>query len=316
MKTKPVIVRPATRNEWLEIRRQGIGSSEVGTILCLNPWETPYQLWRRKVGIDPAKEENFAMKAGHYLEEAVAKFFADATGAKIIRRSCGDWIVRHPELSFLQASPDRLYWEAGARCNRDNKRILECKTTQAKIDPDHLPEHWVAQLTYQMGIFGAKRGALAWLTAGREFGYQEIAFDPDFFEFIVAEVTRFWHDNVLGGVEPMSVSADDVLIRNPRHTPGKTIVADNDLADTIHNLAQVKVSISALTERKERLEDTIKLAMGDAEAVSDGGAKALVTWRAGKDREQFDYRGLRADHPELCAPYIHTVPGARTFLVK
>ena len=51
------IIRPKDRNEWLELRKAGIGSSEVATIVGLNPWETPYQLWRRKLGLDPAKDE-------------------------------------------------------------------------------------------------------------------------------------------------------------------------------------------------------------------------------------------------------------------
>ena len=37
------IIRPKDRNEWLELRKAGIGSSEVATIVGLNPWETPYQ---------------------------------------------------------------------------------------------------------------------------------------------------------------------------------------------------------------------------------------------------------------------------------
>ena len=74
------IIRPATHEEWLEVRKSGIGSSEVATIVGLNPWETPYQLWRRKRGLDAPKPENFAMKAGHYLEDAVSRFWADETG--------------------------------------------------------------------------------------------------------------------------------------------------------------------------------------------------------------------------------------------
>ena len=71
------IIRPANREEWLTHRQEGIGSSEVATILGLNPWETPYQLWRRKKGLDAPKEETFAMKAGHYLEDAVSMFWLD-----------------------------------------------------------------------------------------------------------------------------------------------------------------------------------------------------------------------------------------------
>ena len=104
------IIRPKDRNEWLEHRKSGIGSSEVATILGLDPWETPYQLWRRKVGLDEPKTETFAMKAGHYLEDAVAQFWHDDTGREIIKSSAGDWLIRNNERPYLQVSPDRTYW--------------------------------------------------------------------------------------------------------------------------------------------------------------------------------------------------------------
>ena len=134
-----VIIRPKSREEWLEHRKNGIGSSEVATIVGLNPWETPYQLWRRKLGLDPAKDETFAMKAGHYLEDAVAMFWHDETGREIIKRSAGDWIIANKERPYLQVSPDRTYWLTGMAKNNTNKGILECKTTQMKIDGDDLP---------------------------------------------------------------------------------------------------------------------------------------------------------------------------------
>lgn len=52
------VIRPKDRAEWLEYRKDGIGSSEVATILGLNPWETPYQLWRRKKGLDAPQRRN------------------------------------------------------------------------------------------------------------------------------------------------------------------------------------------------------------------------------------------------------------------
>ena len=130
------IIRPKDRNEWLEHRKSGIGSSEVATILGLNPWETPYQLWRRKVGLDEPKTETFAMKAGHYLEDAVAQFWHDDTGREIIKSSAGDWLIRNNERPYLQVSPDRTYWLAGEKKNASNKGVLECKTTQMKISAD------------------------------------------------------------------------------------------------------------------------------------------------------------------------------------
>lgn len=131
------------------------------------------------------------MKAGHYLEDAVAQFWADATGQQVIKSSAGDWLIRSNERPYLQVSPDRTYWLAGQVHNNDNKGILECKTTQMSVDGDDLPKHWFCQLTYQLGVSGMQHGSLAWLTAGREFGYKDIDFDRDFYEFLVEEVERF-----------------------------------------------------------------------------------------------------------------------------
>lgn len=72
---KPIKIENVSHDQWLENRKSGIGSSEIATIVGLNPYETPYQLWLRKTGQVPPKEENFFMKAGHYLEDAVARFY-------------------------------------------------------------------------------------------------------------------------------------------------------------------------------------------------------------------------------------------------
>ena len=216
------IIRPANREEWLTHRQEGIGSSEVATILGLNPWETPYQLWRRKKGLDAPKEETFAMKAGHYLEDAVSMFWHDETGRKIIKRSAIDWLILNADKPYMRVSPDRTYWLSDSRKNSD-KGILECKTTQMTIDEEDLPKHWFCQLQYQLGVAELEQGSLAWLCSGRQFGYKDIALVPDFFQWIEEEVTKFWVDNIQGNIEPDATSVADVLLKYNRHTDGKII---------------------------------------------------------------------------------------------
>ena len=46
------VIRPATHQEWLDERKKGIGSSEAGTVMGVNHFDTPYKLWRRKTGVD------------------------------------------------------------------------------------------------------------------------------------------------------------------------------------------------------------------------------------------------------------------------
>lgn len=308
------IIRPKDRNEWLDYRRAGIGSSEIATIVGLNPYETPYQLWRRKIGLDEPKSETFAMKAGHYLEDAVSQFWSDATGRQIIKASAGDWIVRNDDKPFVQVSPDRTYWLDDNR-NNDNKGILECKTTQRVIDADDLPKTWFCQVQYQLGGAEIQQGSIAWLTAGREFGYQDLTLVPDFYAWLVEEAERFWVDNVMGGKEPDCANVQDVLIKFNRHTDSKVIEVGDEIMQAYTQLKDVRAEISKLEEQKEALEAKLKMGFGDAEAISYGG-NTLATWKAGKDSEKFDAKAFQADHPELAKQYTKSVKSSRRFLLK
>lgn len=310
-----VIIRPKDRTEWLQHREQGIGSSEVATIVGLNPWETPYQLWRRKKGLDAPQEENFAMKAGHYLEDAVSMFWHDETGQDVIKSSAGDWLIVNKDKPYLRVSPDRTYWLKGQPHNQQNKGILECKTTQLSIDADDIPKHWFCQLQYQLGVAELTYGSLAWLCSGREFGYKDIRFVPDFYAWLVEEVDRFWTDNIVGNVEPSAISVKDVLLKYDKHTAGKSIEVGEDLFRDYQDLKDLRKQIDVLTERKDTLEGRLKLAFEDAEAITYGG-DTLATWKAPKASLKFDAKRYQAEHSDLCAPYMVETQGARRFLLK
>lgn len=309
------IIKPKDRAEWLEYRNSGIGSSEVATILGLNPWETPYQLWRRKMGLDEGKEETFAMRAGHYLEDAVSRFWSDATGKEVIKSSAGDWLIVDKEKPYLRVSPDRTYWLSGNSRKASNKGILECKTTQMTIDEDNIPKNWFCQLQYQLGVAGLEQGSLAWLSAGRNFGYKNVALVPDFYNWAVEEVTKFWYDNVLAKQEPNAMNVEDVILKYNKHTDGKIIEISEDIYTACNSLKVVKDEIAKLEEQKDAFEEKIKLGFGDAEAISYQG-QTLATWKAPKPSEKFDSKSFQKDHPDLAKEYTSSSQGARRFLLK
>lgn len=304
-----------SRAEWLTARQDGIGASEVATILGLNPWETPYQLWRRKKGLDTAKEETFAMKAGHYLEDAVAQFWHDETGNEIIKASVKDFMFVNEAKPYMRVSPDRTYWLADMPKNDDNKGILECKTTQMRIDEDDLPKHWFCQVQMNLGVAELTQGSLAWLCSGREFGYKDIALVPDFFAWIEEEITKFWIDNIQGNVEPDAQSVADVLLKYNRHTDGKVIEVSDDIFTACNDLKALKERIAELDEQKSALEEKIKLGFGDAEAISYGG-QTIATWKAPKPSEKFDAKAFAKAHPDMAKEFTTSYQGARRFLLK
>lgn len=306
-----------SREEWLEARKEGIGASEVATIVGLNPWETPYQLWRRKIGLDPAKPMNAAMNTGHILEDGVAQYWAQATGREIIAASKDDFMFIDKERPYLRVSPDRTFWIEGATRNDDNKGILECKTTRMKVDPDELPKSWFCQVQMNLGVAGYTQGSLAWLSAaqGFDFGYIDLKFVPDFFEWLSESVSRFWTDNIIGRQEPDAVNVADVLLKYNRHTSGKIIECSDEVFEAYRELKEVKKLLDETKAHKEELEATLKMAFQDAEALSYGG-DTIATWKAPKPSNKFDDKAFIAEHPDLAAPYTHQVQGSRRLLLK
>jgi len=312
------IIKPKNHEEWLNVRQSGIGSSEIATIVGLNPFETPYQLWRRKLGIDPPKQETFAMKAGHYLEDAIAKFWQDASGREVIKSSAGDWIVRNNETPYIQVSPDRTFWlNEGKHNARDwkSKGILECKSTQKNIDRDDLPKHWFCQVQWQLGGSELEQGSLAWLVAGRQFDYIDLMFVPDFFGWLKEQAEKFWTDNIVGKKEPEAVSVDDIVAKYSVHTDGKQIEVGDDIFEVYSDLRNLKDEIAVLEERKTELEGKLKMAFGDAESISYGGA-TLATWKAPKATKKFNAKWFCESNPALADEFSEEVQGARRFLLK
>lgn len=312
--TKPIKISSNNHEEWLENRKGGIGSSEVATIVGLNPYETPFQLWQRKTGLTPPKEENFFMKAGHYLEDAVAKFYEDESGRKVIARSAAEDIFVHPNFEWARVSPDRTFWLDEKRSG-DNKGILECKTTQREIDPDNIPPYWFTQVQYQLGVMGRKQGSLAWLSAGRVFDYRDIEFVPEYFEWLMAESERFYNENILQGIEPALINAEDVVIKYATHTPGTFVEASEDMAFMISRLKEIKDSLKSLDEAKDEIENAIKLALGEAEALNYHGS-TLLTWKAPKASTTFDKKSFEKDYPDIYKEYVKPSQGARRLLIK
>ena len=310
MNKEYTIIRPQSHEEWLQHRGGGLGSSEVGTILGLNPYETPYQLWRRKKGLDPAKEETFAMKAGHFLEDGVARFFEDLTGYSVDYSTSGDWIAYDNEKPFMRVSPDRLY-----RNKNGELCIVECKTTQKQIDPNDIPLYWFAQLQYQMGVMRIEEGAIAWLVSGREFGFKEVKFNKEFYNYLVENIEKFWFDYIQGDQEPLPINTLDIIAKFP-NSKENAVCADISLATTFPLLRELKEEKKRIEEQISELEERVKFYMGESDTMIDAYGNVLATWKTAKSTLKFDEKKFKAENPEIWSSYAKEVQGSRRFLLK
>lgn len=293
-------IYPSSHDEWLALRGTGIGSSDVGTILGVNPYNTPYQLWLRKRGELPPIEENLAMKLGHILEPVVAQLYSEETGYEIQKDTEGDWCAKSDKKDFLIASPDRICTD-----NEGNDVLLECKTTRNFVDNNAPPMSWICQTQYLMYITEIDKGAIAWLKDGRDFGYKSMVRDDKFCEFLIERVERFWVDCVIGGKEPEAINSEDVLLKYPTTTKGKIVQATDEIRKSYERLSEVQSTIASLTKEKESIIDAMKVCTADGESLMFGDT-LIGRYRGGEKviDEKFDIERFKAENPLMYERYV------------
>ena len=168
--------------EWHEARADGIGGSEVGTILGLNPWESPYYLWATKTGQLPPKVlDSFAVKLGVALEPIILDV--------LLPQAHPDWEIyrtgtyQHPTIPFLHANPDALAKVDGEWV------VVEVKTSRNYWS--ETPPAYSAQVMHYLNILGIKRGVIVGLVA-MDWVETWIEFDEFEAKVIEQKASEFW----------------------------------------------------------------------------------------------------------------------------
>lgn len=137
------------RNEWLKIRKTGLGGSDAGAVCGLNPYVSPMAVYRDKVSDETDMGDNEAMRQGRDLEEYVAQRFTEETGLKV-RRS--NKMYRSTEYPWMIADVDRMVAGGGAG--------LECKTVSVyKKDQwadGGIPVYYLLQCYHYMIVTGCR----------------------------------------------------------------------------------------------------------------------------------------------------------------
>lgn len=307
------VIKPESREAWLEERKKGIGSSDAGTIMGASPFNTPLRLWRQRKGLDQPVSETRAMRFGHAFEPAVADFFAGETGATIDYASEGDWMAVDCDKPYLRVSPDRLFWPEGVEQISDNWRILEIKTTRKAVDKDNIPLYWYCQVQYQMGVMGIKHAVIAYLTSfpSLDADWVEVDFNQAFFNTLIASIDRFWNENIIQGIEPPASDGNDAVIKFPKHLNGKCEEASKDTLSACLDLLKLKKQKKDIETAIAAAESTIKLEAKDSEELvfvnpETGETITAVTYKS-VNETVLDEDRLRKEKPEIYEKYVDQV---------
>ena len=317
---KLVKTNTLSRDEWLTVRKGGIGSSDAGAAVGLNPYQSPLELWLVKTGrdgglpkVDPNDETN-PMYWGTLLEPIVAAHYTKRSGNRVRRINA---VLQHPDQdkAWMLANIDREIVGAS------DVQILECKTAGefgARLWRDGVPDYVVCQVQHQLAVTGKAAADVCVLICGQEIRIYRIERDDVLINRLIELERQFWRYVEMDVPPPAdgSDSADVALRCLYPHDAGHTLdlTQDRDLSATFADLVSVREEIAHREQVEAQLMQKIQQRMADASrAVFETGA---VSWKRSKDSLGVDMEKLLQAQPDLLQRYPLTKPGSRRFLIS
>lgn len=315
-----VSTKGMNREQWLRVRKNGIGSSDAAAAVGLNPYQSQLELWLIKTGRDDALpkvdpgDDTSPMYWGTVLEPFVAEHYTRRTGNRVRRINA---VLQHPDpdKAWMLANIDREV--VGA----PDVQILECKTAGefgSRLWRDGVPEYIQVQVQHQLAVTGKQAADVCVLLCGQEVRVHRIERDEEVIVQLIELERRFWQ-YVETDTPPPADGSDSATLAlqclYPRDS-GNTLdfSEDAEMGQVFADLLAAREALEANTQAEARLKQKVQERMGDASrAKFDGGT---VSWKRSKDSSGLDVARLLADQPSLLQQYPLIKAGNRRFLIS
>ena len=253
--------RKMSHEDWLAMRKAGIGGSDAATACGLSRWKSPFQLWSEKTDrIIPTKAGEAAYW-GSVMEPILRAEFTKRTNLEV--HEC-PFFLRNKEHKYMLANID------GYVKNEDGSfSVLEIKTANAYAVQDWqdgLPIEYFAQIMHYMVVTGMNSAYVAVLLGGNEFRIQKYDRDEDMIQHIIQMEEHFWYDYILKDIAPEATAKDnEILCQLYPKSETKAIEMPTKAREVLADYEQANRDLALAKEKKEEAEAKLKRMLADAE---------------------------------------------------
>lgn len=297
--------------EWHKVRRLGIGGSDIAAIAGLSPYKNALGVYLDKIGANEEKEESEAMYFGKVLEPVVAQEFSSRSGKKVKRLNA---VLQNPHNPFMLANLDRLVMDPDR-----GQGVLECKTSNGLSKSwknTELPEEYVLQTQWYLGVTGLEYAWIAILLAGQKFLYECIERDDEIIGYLKEIGAAFWR--MVENRTPPAIDGSEkcsellqVLWNSPQ--PTEIILPDSEALPFVEQYLAADAVEKQAKESKTEARNNLANMLGNNETGYCTGYK--VTWKK-VNSTRLDTTLFKAEAPELYEKYSRSTESRPLFVRK
>jgi putative phage-type endonuclease len=305
------------REEWLELRRTGIGSSDCSAVLGLGKYGSPFSVWADKTGKSRPDDETEAMMWGTLLEPVIRAELARRLGVEIVE--CPT--LRSLERPWQLYNPDGLILAQNA--------LVEIKNASAWLASDwvegEVPDHAELQIQHGCAVTGADGAYVAGLIGGNRLRWEYVPRDDELIATINEAEQHLWDTYIVPDVAPpidgSDATAEAISARWPRRFD--VIEVAEDIAAVEAEMVAYRAALDAekaVKADKAQAVNRLTDLLHGADAITDETGRKLVALRRGQFREKafreeqddagwlhkvevIDRDRLKAEDPELYRRY-------------
>lgn len=292
-------------------RLKAITGSDAAAILGVSPYRTALETWQYKTGlaVEPDISETPYVKAGIFLEQAVADWFEHDTGKKLEK---DERFLRHKDHFWMAANIDRRVIGESA--------IWEGKTTSTdkgwgENGENIIPEQYLCQVAHYCAVTDCERAYIAVLIRGvdfRTYTYQRSAR----LEALLIEKEQLFWDCVQNETPPPATSQDDIIRLYGTHTVAGPIIGTHELTEAAERYKAIKIQLKELQAEQKQLQDKITVYMGQKDTLLSPTGNLIATFKTRNGYEIADTKSLKEAEPELFKKYSKFVNPTRVLAIK
>ena len=308
----------ADRAEWLEVRRGGIGSSDVADALGVGYTTNQHVYYDKRGELPHDDDPGEAALWGNLHEDTVAREWA-RRNRSVVRRV---GIVAHQADLWMRCTLDRRVTECPLNRAEREACALEVKTRNAFVAGKwrrDVPDDVLAQVLWQIAVTGYDHIHVACLIGGNDYRQYVIrrAGNEQLIADIVAVCERLWADIWAGRVPAASGDPDRLVELYEQLNPDREGVAALDATDAYEQLLEYesgRLEEKAGKKRKDTAKARLVELLGGAEIGAFGNDYAYG-YKA-SSRASADLARLAEGFPDAYAACVRETVSRRIDIAK
>lgn len=300
------VITYGSEEEWLRLRRDGIGGSDAAAVMGISKYKSPLKCYKEKIGlIEEDMSDNIFIKKGKDLEALIRdQYVVPYMYEKGYHVRRPDFMLVNARCPWLQANLDGI----AVPINDLDKTFTDNVVVEIKWVSEYAESNWFgddycgvpasyyAQVQHYMTVTGASKAIIcALFDKDWTMHYFEVPYDIKFCIQLLKETEQFYNLNLERGIPPRitpSLDKEDVL--DKVLNPPKEFIPSVEMSDKCAQYQMLKAQVRELDAKADRLHDDIIAMYCEGNQPSTGFRVSSYK----RSRTALDAKKLEREYPD------------------